>query len=227
LTARRRAGNVVFQNGVPAVRSMADTVVKFLLAFFVVVEPITLVPVFAALTSDLSDVERHRTATKAVLVSAVICAVFALGGGAFLRAMGISLSAFRIGGGILLFLIALDMVFARGTAVRATTAKEEDETRHRQDISVFPLAFPLITGPGAMATIILAFSEANLGFVEYVAQLLVIALVLLAALACMYLAGPAMRVMGVTGSNVVSRLSGVILAALAVQYVIDGVKGTL
>ena len=206
---------------------MVDTVVKFLLAFFVVVEPITLVPVFAALTSDLDVAERHRTATKAVIVSSVICAVFALGGGAFLRVMGISLQAFRIGGGILLFLIALDMVFARGTAVRATTAKEEDETRHRHDISVFPLAFPLITGPGAMATIILGFGEANIGFLQFVLQLGAIAGVLVAALVCMWLSASAMRIMGVTGSNVVSRLSGVILAALAVQYVMDGIRGAL
>jgi multiple antibiotic resistance protein len=204
---------------------MADQLIKFFIAFFVVVDPIALAPVFGAMTAGASDSYRRRMATKAVLISAVICMVFAIGGSAFLDVTGISLAAFRIGGGILLFLIAIDMVFARNSPVRATTTKEDDEARYREDISVFPLSFPLVTGPGSMATVILAFGEPHTPLLLYVGQLLAILVVLALALLSMLLATPAMRVLGVTGANVVGRLAGVILAALAVQYVIDGVKG--
>ena len=204
---------------------MIDGIVKFFLVFFVVVEPLTLVPAFAALTTGATDEYRRHAARKAVLVASAICLLFAVGGAKFLRIMGISVDAFRIGGGLLLFLIALDMVFARNSAVRATTSGEADEVKHRSDISVFPLAFPLITGPGAMATIILAFGEAGKPWQVYAGQLIAIAVVLASALIAMRLTGPIMRVLGVTGGNVIGRLSGVILAALAVQYVIDGLKG--
>ncbi len=204
---------------------MIDGVVKFFLVFFVVVEPLTLVPAFAALTAGATDEYRHHAAQKAVLVASTICLLFAVGGAKFLHIMGISVDAFRIGGGLLLFLIALDMVFARNSAARATTSGEADEVKHRVDISVFPLAFPLITGPGAMATIILAFGEAGKPWQVYAGQLIAMAVVLASALIAMRLTGPIMRVLGVTGGNVIGRLSGVILAALAVQYVIDGLKG--
>ena len=141
--------------------------------------------------------------------------------------LGITLSAFRIGAGILLFLIALDMVFARASPIRGTTAGEENEVKLRHDISVFPLAFPLITGPGAMATIMLAFGESQLSWLAFFAQMLAMLIVLLMAWITMRLTGPMMRVMGVTGANVISRLFGVILAALAVQYIIDGIKGAM
>lgn len=140
---------------------------------------------------------------------------------------GIGLPAFRIGGGILLFLIALDMVFARASPIRTTTSKEQDEVRSRQDISVFPLAFPLITGPGALTTILLTFSEAGHKPAVYLGLLCAMAVALILTWLAIRLADPMMRVMGVTGANVISRLSGVILAALGVQYVIDGVRGAL
>lgn len=206
---------------------MIDEILKFFVLFLVVVEPLTLVPVFAALTQGSTDEFRRHVAWKAVSVATGICALFAIGGAQFLRFMGISLEAFRIGGGILLFLIALDMVFARISAARATTTSEEDESRHRQDISVFPLAFPLITGPGAMATVILAFGETGKSWLVYGGQFIGMLVVLALALLTMRLSNRIMRVLGVTGSNVVSRLSGVILAALAVQFIIDGVKGAL
>jgi len=204
---------------------MYDELVKFAIAFFVVVEPVSLVPIFAALTAGASIGYRRRMACKSVLVAAIICVLFAVGGPAFLDVMSISLDAFKIGGGVLLFLIAIDMVFARESAPRHTTAQEDSEARHRQDISVFPLAFPFITGPGALATILLQVSEPGLTLVAEALLLGVILLVLLTTLGFMLLADPLMRVIGVTGSNVVSRLSGVVLAALAVQYMIDGLRG--
>lgn len=204
---------------------MFDEILKFFVLFLVVVEPLTLVPVFAALTQGSTSEFRRHVAWKAVMVAAGICTLFAIGGAQFLRFMGISLEAFRIGGGILLFLIALDMVFARISAARATTSTEEDESRHRHDISVFPLAFPLITGPGAMATVILAFGETGKSWMVYGGQFAGMLVVLALALLTMRLSNRIMRVLGVTGSNVVSRLSGVILATLAVQFILDGIKG--
>jgi multiple antibiotic resistance protein len=206
---------------------MIEPVLKFFVLFLVVVEPLSLVPVFAALTSDHDAAYRRRVAAKAVLIAAGICLLFAAAGAQLLSALGISLHAFRIGSGILLFLIALDMVFARASPIRGTTSGEQSEVKNRQDISVFPLAFPLITGPGALATILLAFGETGHTWEVYVGQVLAMAVVLLLAWIAMRLSAPMMRVMGITGANVISRLFGVILAALGVQYVIDGVRGAL
>lgn len=206
---------------------MLDHVLKFFVVFLVVVEPLSLVPAFAALTTDSSELYRRHVAGKAVLISAVICVLFALMGAQLLHVLGISLSAFRIGAGLLLFLIALDMVFARASPVRGTTSDEADEVKLRHDISVFPLAFPLITGPGALATIMLAFGETGKPWEIYFWQGMAMLLVLASAWGTMRLTGPIMRAVGVTGANVIGRLSGVILAALAVQYVIDGIKGAL
>jgi multiple antibiotic resistance protein len=139
--------------------------------------------------------------------------------------MGISLEAFRIFGGLLLFLLALEMVFARESGTR-TSSSEVAESRRRADISVFPLAFPFITGPGALATILLWFGPLHFAQqgVLFAALLAGAGLVLLIALALMLLADPLMRVIGVTGANVASRLLGVVLGALAVQFVLDGVR---
>jgi multiple antibiotic resistance protein len=140
--------------------------------------------------------------------------------------LGISLGAFSIFGGLLLFLIALEMVFARQSGSR-TSSHEQEEGRQRTDISVFPLAFPFIAGPGSLATILLTFPPAYEDPLLFGGLLLCIVLALVCALLTLYLAAPIMRMMGVTGSNVVNRLFGVVLGALAVQYVIDGVRGSL
>jgi multiple antibiotic resistance protein len=203
---------------------MTDEALKFFVVLFVVVEPITLVPFFAGLTQGADESWRRRMAFKAVLIAGAILAVFALAGGAFIRAMGIGIDAFRIGGGIMLFLMALEMVFARESGTRQTT-DEAAETRRRADISVFPLAFPFIAGPGALAVTLLTFGAIQHDFVLKLLLLGVIAAVLLLALVAMLLTPRFMRVLGVTGANVVNRLAGVVLATLAVQFVIDGVKG--
>lgn len=195
--------------------------------FLVVVEPLSLVPIFASLSAGHDHAYRRRMAAKAVLISACICLLFAFAGTQLLSALGVSLAAFRIGSGILLFLIALDMVFARASPIRTTTSDEQNEVKNRTDISVFPLAFPLITGPGALATILLTFGETGHTMVVYVGLVVAMAAVLLLAWLAMRLSEPMMRVMGITGANVISRLFGVILAALGVQYVIDGVRGAI
>lgn len=204
---------------------MIDQLLNFFVVFLVVVEPVGVIPIFVALTPNATEAERRRMARKAVLIAAGILFVFSLVGGPFLNMMGISIDSFRIFGGVLLFLIALDMVFARSSGAR-TSSSEEEEGRHRSDISVFPLAFPLIAGPGALATILLSFGPATHDPILFVGLLCCVAVGLLLALLTLYMASPIMRVMGVTGANVLNRLFGVVLGALSVQYVIDGVRGS-
>ena len=203
---------------------MIDELLKFFVLFFVIVEPVTLVPVFAGLTEGASQIFRRRMAIKSVAVSGVMLTLFALGGSWFIGIMNISIDAFRIAGGVMLFLIALEMVFARESGTK-TTSEEKTEVQQRSDISVFPLAFPFIAGPGAMATVLLTFGTLRPDTVLMLGLLGVIAIVLLITLVLMLLAQVVMRVMGVTGAHVVSRLTGVVLAALAVQFMVDGLKG--
>jgi len=203
---------------------MFDHLLKFFVTFLVVVEPVSFIPLFIALTEGASEAERRRMARKAVTIAAIILLIFAAVGGRLLMLLNISIDAFRIFGGLLLFLIALEMVFARQSGTR-TSQPEEEEGRRKADISVFPLAFPLIAGPGALATILLAFGPATGDLLLFGALVACVIVVLVLTLATLYLASPLMRLMGVTGANVVNRLFGVVLGALSVQFVIDGVSG--
>jgi len=203
---------------------MADELLKFFVLFFVVVEPISLVPLFAGLTEGADGNFRRRMALKAVIVSGVVLLLFALGGAWFLRTMNVSLDAFRIAGGVMLFLIALEMVFARESGTRVTS-EEKNESRKRADISVFPLAFPFIAGPGAIALVLLTFGASRADVPLSFGLFGVVVLVLAITYTLMRLTPLVMKAMGVTGANVVNRLSGVVLAALAVQFIIDGLGG--
>lgn len=201
---------------------MTEQLLKTFIIFFVVIEPVSLVPMFGALTRGGEPGYRKKMALKSVGVSAGIFIVFALAGDALLRLLGISVSAFKIAGGILLFLLAVDMVLARESGLRSTTVREQDEARYREDISVFPMAFPLITGPGALATMLLLTA----GAADWIGVSLVLAMGLLAlavTLVMLLLTQPLMRVIGVTAGSVISRLLGVVLSALAAQYVVDGI----
>ena len=206
---------------------MLEQAIKFFIVFFVVVEPISLIPVFSGLTEGASDSYKHKMAVKSVLVASGILLLFALVGAGFLGAMGISINSFRIFGGLLLFLIALEMVFARESGTR-TSDDEKEEHKKRSDISVFPLAFPFMAGPGALTTLLLWFgpipvTQFPLQFsLMFGCALLVLALCLLA----MWVSGPLMRIIGVTGTNVANRLFGVVLGALAVQFVVDGLRAS-
>jgi len=204
---------------------MLEQPLKFFVVFFVVVEPVSLIPLFSGLTQGATSRYKRWMALKAVLIAAMILLLFALGGAPFLQLMGISLEAFRIFGGLLLFLLALEMVFARESGTR-TSSNEAAESRRRADISVFPIAFPFIAGPGALATILLWFGPVHIASqtVLFIGLSAAVALVLAISLVLMWLADPLMRVIGVTGANVAGRLLGVILGALAVQFVIDGVR---
>jgi multiple antibiotic resistance protein len=200
---------------------MTEHLIKTFVIFFVVIEPVSLVPMFGALTRGAEPGYRQRMAWKSIAISAVIFIVFALAGDWLLRLLGISVAAFKIAGGALLFLLAVDMVLARESGLRSTTVREQEEAKYREDISVFPMAFPLITGPGTLATLLLLTAETTT-YLEFSLVLGVGLLALAVTLAFLLLTQPLMRVMGVTGGTVVSRLLGVVLAALAVQYVVDG-----
>lgn len=206
---------------------MIDQLLQFFVTFLVVVEPIGVIPVFIAMTEGVSEKERRRMARKGVLIAGGIFLLFAFGGGQFLELLGISLDAFRIFGGVLLLLIALEMVFARESGTRTST-DERVESHRRSDISVFPLAFPLIAGPGALVTVLLWFGPVSIrsDLLMFLGLVLAAAVVLAITLIVLWLAGPIMRVLGVTGGNVANRLFGVVLGALAVQFVIDGVRSS-
>lgn len=181
---------------------------------------------FAALTRGGDPKYRRHMAIKASLLSTGILLVFAFIGSPLLRSLGISIPAFKIAGGVLLFLVAIDMIFARQSGLRSATIREQDEARFKADISVFPVAFPLIAGPGALTTVILLTAGQN-SLWHYGAIVAILMLVLLITLGALLISGAIMRLLGVTGSNVVDRLLGVILAAMAVQFVLDGIHGAL
>jgi multiple antibiotic resistance protein len=190
---------------------------------FVIIDPIAVAPIFVALTGGMDPAKRRASALRAALVAASVLTAFGLFGETLLRAAGISLDAFRISGGILLFLIAVEMLFEKRTARRRSSAGEEDG--HDHDPAVFPIAVPLIAGPGAMATMVL-LATTEQGDWAYLAAVhgIMLAVVFITFLLC--LAGSWLeRFIGANGINVLTRLFGILLAALAVQIVLDGLAG--
>ncbi|HEY0214113.1 MAG TPA: MarC family protein [Paenirhodobacter sp.] len=199
--------------------SLSEALTAFV-TLFVVVDPIGLAPLFIALTQGMSHSARLRVGLRALAVSAGLLTIFALFGDRLLSVIGISMPAFRISGGLLLFLTALDMLFERRTERR-----EGQSSDHADDPSVFPLAMPLIAGPGAMATMILLAGGPRSDSMHFVAVLAVLAAVLLCVLAMFLIATPIERALGRTGTMVVTRLLGMLLAALSVQFILDGLRG--
>lgn len=194
------------------------------MTLLVVIDPIGVAAIFAALTQRETDAYRIRTAFKGTLLAAGILTLFTVVGDPLLATLGISLAAFRVAGGVLLFLLAIDMVLARDSGLRSTTLRETEEAATREDISVFPLAIPLIAGPGAITSMLLLTGQGSDGSTAVLLVLGVMALVLAITLVALLMAGRIMRWIGVTGSGVVSRVLGILLAALAVQFVIDGLR---
>ncbi|WP_238366234.1 MarC family protein [Mesobacterium pallidum] len=197
-----------------------DFYITAFVTLFVVIDPIGLTPLFVALTQGASHAHRRAVALRACAISLAVLAAFALFGEALLGFVGISMSAFRIAGGILLFLTALDMLFERRQQRREDQAS--DEGAH-PDPSVFPIAIPLIAGPGAIASVILLAGQ-NPGLVGLAATLGVAATVIGVALALFLASGLLERALGATGINVVTRLLGMLLAALSVQFVLEGLR---
>lgn len=201
----------------------------FLAAFitlFVVIDPPGTAPIFSSLTIGASGAQRRSMAARAVIVAACILLAFALAGEAFLRTLGITLEAFRIAGGIMLFFIAMDMVFETRTRRREDRAQKIKETPEIEDVAIFPMAMPMIAGPGSIATIMLLMARAT-GPQETAIVLFALAANLLLMLAALLAVGPIMRVFGGQVEAVITRLLGVILAALAVQFVIDGLRQSI
>jgi multiple antibiotic resistance protein len=186
---------------------------------FVVIDPIGLAPVYVAITQGMDAKTRRRIAARSCITAIVILTIFGLAGAAVLDFVGISMAAFRISGGILLFATALDMLFERRTQRREDKGEEAVN-----DPSIFPLAMPLIAGPGAMATMILLMGQPNMDFLGYLS----LVAVMMAVVACVFLlflaAAPMERLLGDTGIKVVTRLLGMLLAALSVQFVLDGLR---
>jgi multiple antibiotic resistance protein len=201
-----------------------DYAVSALVTLLVVVDPVGLAPAFVMLTQHLSRGEQRRTAAVAALVAGLILAGFALGGAWLLHQLGITLPAFRIAGGLLLFAIAFEMVYLHRTDRQARTAEDAVRKDRAYHIAAFPLAIPLLAGPGAItATLLLAGQAA--GEATMLAGLIgIIAMVAVLCVAVFWFAGAIGHRLGITGNLVLSRLLGILLAALAVQYVIDGVR---
>jgi multiple antibiotic resistance protein len=200
--------------------------------FFVVIDPPGCAPIFASLTRGASAAHRRAMAVRSTLVAAAILLVFALFGEDLLRTLGISLDAFRTAGGIMLFLIALEMVFEKRTQRREEradeiTRKAAEEARplEAEDISVFPMGIPMIAGPGSIATVMLLVSRSN-GLVESAVVLAALGATLALTMLALLAAGPMMRVLGQKLEAMITRVLGVILAALAAQFVIDGLKAS-
>lgn len=193
------------------------------ITFFTVIDPIGLAPIVAGLTSHYTDTQRKHIVTRASIISAGIIFFFAAVGRILLDRLGISIYAFNIAGGALLFLVAVDMLFGRPSGARETKA-EEDEAMTREDISVFPLAIPMIAGPGTIATTILYVGLAAPHIMNLLAVAAAIATSLLAAWLAMRSCGWIIERVGKTGILVISRILGILLAALAIQFVLDGIR---
>jgi multiple antibiotic resistance protein len=201
---------------------VTELFVSALVTFLVVIDPPGCAPIFAGLTQGASAAHRRAMAIRSVLIASGILLFFGLLGEDLLSALGISLSAFRIAGGIMLFLIALEMVFERRTERRENRAQEVSASDH-DDISVFPMAIPMIAGPGSIASIMLLVARSE-GLAETLLVFGALAATLVLTLIALLAAAPLMRLLGHRMEAMITRILGVILAALAAQFVIDGIE---
>ena len=192
----------------------------------VIIDPPGCAPIFASLTKGTDAAHRRAMAIRSAAVAWCILVFFALLGEPLLRKLGISLSAFRLAGGIMLFMIALDMVFERRTERREERARGIEGTPEAEDISVFPMAIPMIAGPGSIASIMLLSARAD-GTLEGLTVLAAMTAVILLTLIALLTAGPLMKLIGAKLEAMITRILGVILAALAAQFVLDGLERSL
>ncbi len=203
---------------------MIELFISAFVTLFVVIDPPGCAPIYAGLTSDAPARQARIMALKASFIAAIILLVFALFGEDLLGALHIELNSFRIAGGLMLFFIAFEMVFEKRTQRREERA-EKVSASEVEDVSVFPMAMPMMAGPGAIAAIMLLMNEAE-GLEQSLVVLGALGAVLLLTAFALVIAGPLMKLFGDSVQNVVTRLLGVLLAALAAQYVLDGLKGS-
>lgn len=204
---------------------MIDLFISAFVTLFVVIDPPGCAPIYASLTTGANAAQRRSMAIRATLIAGFILVFFAMFGEGLLSFLHIDLDSFRIAGGIMLFVIAIDMVFEKRTERREQRAEKLMATPEVEDVSVFPMAMPMLAGPGSIASVMLLVSQndgLDRAFIIFAALLLV----LLLTLAALLLAGPFMRLIGNKGEAVITRLLGVLLAALAAQFVIDGLKAS-
>jgi multiple antibiotic resistance protein len=204
---------------------MIELFVSAFVTFFVVIDPPGCAPIFASLTQGGEAAHRRAMALRSVAIASGILLFFGLFGEDLLDALGVSLEAFRIAGGIMLFLIALEMVFEKRQQRRETRANEVNASPEIEDISVFPMAIPMIAGPGSIASIMLLMARSE-GLEESLVVLGALAAILVLTLLALLTAGPLMRLLGHKVEAMITRILGVILAALAAQFVIDGIAAS-
>lgn len=204
---------------------MIDLFMSAFVTLFVVIDPPGCAPIYASLTGGASASQRKAMAYRAVLIAGAILIFFAMFGEALLSFLHIDLDSFRIAGGLMLFMIALDMVFEKRTERREQRAEKLMEAQEVDDVSVFPMAMPMLAGPGSIASVMLLVSQNN-GMDRALVIFGALLLVLLLTLAALLTAGPLMRVIGHKGEAIITRLLGVLLAALAAQFIIDGLKAS-
>jgi multiple antibiotic resistance protein len=203
---------------------MSQFLWQALVTLFVIIDPFAVIPMFVSLTRNDTQASKRRTASKSTIIATILLLSFAFVGDKLLDAMSISEPAFRIAGGFLLLLAAIEMVVAKASGIRTTTGDEAEEAAHRDDISVFPLAIPLIAGPGALTSIVVLMRQAEfMGIKAQVGVVVILIAVLLFTYFCLRMGDRLMKILGVTGTNVLTRVFGIILAALAVQNIINGI----
>ncbi len=204
---------------------MIELFVSAFITLFVVIDPPGCAPIYAGLTKGATDAERRNMALRATAIAGIILVIFALFGEDLLGALHIELDSFRIAGGIMLFVIAMEMVFEKRTQRREDRAEKVAATPEVEDVSVFPMAMPMLAGPGAIAAIMLLTNEAR-GTEQTLIVLGALATALVLTCLALIAAGPLIRLLGDRVEAVITRLLGVLLAALAAQYVIDGLKNS-
>ena len=195
---------------------------KAFVAMFTVVDPVGLVPVVITLTAGMPTAERRTVILRAVVIASVVLAFFGVLGQAIFASLGVTSEAFSIAGGALLFMVAIDMLFGRPSGVRETP-REAREARLREDVSVFPLAIPMIAGPGSATTLILLLDQSGGDPLKWAAVAIASAATIFACLISMLISLPIQKAIGTTGILVLSRVLGMLLAAVAAQFILNGI----
>jgi len=202
---------------------MLELAIAAFTTFFVTVGPVEVAAIFLAVTPNETKVQRRNTAIVAAIVAAAVLLAFALGGRTLLSVLGVGLPAFRTAGGILLLIMSSNLLFAERTGLTSITPEEEREAESHSAVAVFPLAIPMIAGPGTITAVLLLMGRAHSLAADAIVLACIVAICLL-TLVCMLGAGRLVRFLGLTGTNVIARVSGILLAALAMQFIFDGLE---